>query len=107
MAKGNFQELSKLEQSLINYLVQKKEVMNNVPGGLQRVRSLALGMNAKNPTGPIYTVQIGMCEVGFSIDTGLKEKGSLFGIERYIMEWYRRPEVLKEMQQIAKQAKKE
>ena len=100
------QELAMYEQLLINYLLQKREAMNSVPGGLQRVRRLSLGINNRDSENPLYTVQIGMFEVSFSILTGAKDRGTLFGLERYIMDWYRQLDAVKKFEDIARQMKK-
>lgn len=34
-----------------------------------------------------------MCECEFNMVNGLKERGSIWGIERYIRDWYERPSV--------------
>ena len=34
-----------------------------------------------------------MCEAAFNVNNGLKERGSCFGLERYIRDWYERPSV--------------
>ncbi len=93
MADGKNPQLTELEQSLINFLCQKKEVEEKVSGGTRRVRGLSMGLDLKDPKKPYFTVQIGMCEAGFNALTGLKEKGSCFGLERYIRDWFERPTV--------------
>ena len=93
MAEGKNPQLSELEQSLINFLCTKKDIDEKVNGGSRRVRSLTLNVDTKNPKHVLFTVQIGMCEAGFSAQTGLKEKGSCFGLERYVRDWYERPSV--------------
>lgn len=99
-------ELAKYEQLLINYLLQRKEAMNNIPGGLQRVRRLSLGINNRNLENPLFTVQIGMFEVSFNILTGAKDRGTLFGLERYIMDWYRQLDAVSKFEEFARKMKK-
>ena len=99
-------ELAMYEQLLINYLLQKREAMNNVPGGLQRVRRLTLGINNRDPENPLYTVRIGMFEVSFNILTGAKDRGTLFGLERYIIDWYRRLDSVSKFEELARGMKK-
>ena len=106
MAEGKDPKLTELEQSLVNFLCQKKDIEEKVSGGSRRVRALTLNINTKNPKQPIFTVQIGMCEAAFNAMNGLKEKGSCFGLERYIRDWYSRPSVSNEIQGFVKGVKK-
>ncbi len=85
-------QLNELEQSLINFLCSKKEIDTLVSGGAKRVRGLTFNV-AKKEGKPCFTVQIGMCEAAFNITTGLKEKGNIFGCERFIRDWFERPSV--------------
>ncbi len=98
MSEGKNPQLSSLEQSLINYLCSKKETEEKVSGGARRVRSLTFNIDFKNSKQPVFTVQIGMFEAAFSCTNGLKERGSCFGLERYIRDWYERPTVKFEIQ---------
>jgi hypothetical protein len=93
MADGKSPELVELEHSLINFLCQKREVEEKVSGGVRRVRGLSMGLDFKDEKRPMFTVQIGVCEAGFSAVTGLKEKGNCFGLERFIRDWFERPTV--------------
>ncbi|MBQ9245658.1 hypothetical protein IJ182_05255 [bacterium] len=93
MAEGKNPVFSELEQSLINFLCSKKEVEEKVSGGTRRVRSLTFNVDVKDPKKACFTIQIGMCEAAFNANTGLKEKGSCFGLERFIRDWYERPSV--------------
>lgn len=97
MTEGTNPKLAGLEQSLIHFLTSKKEVDEKVAGGHRRVRGLSLNLDLRNPKKPLFTVQIGMCEAAFDAITGYKERGSCFGIERYIIDWYSRPSVRDEM----------
>ena len=90
-------KLAGLEHSLIQFLTSKKEVDEKVAGGHRRVRGLSIGLDLRNPKKPLITVQIGMCEAAFDAITGYKERGSCFGIERYIIDWYSRPSVREEI----------
>ncbi len=84
---------NELEQSLINFLCQKKELEETVNGGLRRVRGLSFNIELKDPKRPYFTVQIGMMEAAFNAFTGLKERGNCYGIERYVRDWFERPSV--------------
>lgn len=92
--------LNSLEQSLIQYLSQKPEVDKKVAGGYRRVRSLTINIDESNPNKPLFAVRIGMFECVFDCTTGLKEKGSCYGIERLIIDWYSRPSVQAEMKNV-------
>lgn len=85
-------QINELEQSLINFLCSKKEVETLVSGGTKRVRSLMLNLCRKEGK-QAFTVQIGMCEAVFNAKTGLKEKGNIFGCERFIRDWFERPSI--------------
>ncbi len=91
MAKDS--SLNELEQSLINFLCSKKDISDKVSGGARRIRGLTLGMDMRDPNKPCFTIQIGMCEAAFNAQSGLKEKGNCFGIERYVRDWFERPSV--------------
>lgn len=106
MADGKNPALSQLEQSLINFLTQKKEVEEKVAGGARRVRGLTMGLDLKDEKKPCFSVQIGMCEAVFNANNGLKEKGNCFGIERFIIDWYSRPSVNHEMKMVIASMKK-
>ena len=106
MADGKDPALSQLEQSLINFLCQKKEVEERVAGGARRVRSLSMGLDVKDEKKPCFSVQIGMCEAVFNINSGLKEKGNCFGIERLIIDWFSRPSVNHELKMLVASKKK-
>ncbi|MBQ8635653.1 hypothetical protein IJ425_05830 [bacterium] len=94
MAGGKDPIITELEQSLINFLCSKEEdVEKKVSGGIRRVRGLTFNIDVKNPKNASFTVQIGMCEAGFNVANGLKEKGNCFGLERFIRDWYERPTV--------------
>ncbi|MCD7779958.1 MAG: hypothetical protein LUH05_04725 [Candidatus Gastranaerophilales bacterium] len=98
MAEGKNPQLSSLEQSLINFLCSKKEIDGLVSGGSKRVRGLTFNIDMKNSKQPLFTVQIGMCEAAFNCMNGYKERGSCFGLERFIRDWYERPSVKGEIQ---------
>lgn len=106
MAAEKDPRLSGLEQSLINFLGQKKDIEEKVPGGFRRVRALSLGMKL-DARKVVFTVQIGMCEAAFSPTNGLKERGNCFGLERYIRDWYERPTVQHEFKNIIKESFKD
>ena len=105
MGDGKDPIITELEQSLIHLLSTRKELDDKVPGGLRRLRALTFNVDVKNPKNPFFTIQIGICEASFNITTGLKEKGSCFGIERYIRDWYERPSVKNAVQKIVEDAK--
>ena len=90
-------KVTEMEQSLINFLVSKKDVDDKVSGGARRVRGLSININLKENT---FGVQIGMCEAQFNGTSGLKERGNCFGLERYIRDWYERPSIKLEMDKI-------
>ncbi len=50
-----------------------------------------------------FVVQIGMCEAAFNANNGLKERGSCFGLERYIRDWYEMPSINMEIKSIISQ----
>lgn len=106
MAEGKNPALAQLEQSLINFLTQKKEVEEKVAGGSRRVRGLTMGLDLRDEKKPCFSVQIGMCEAVFNANNGLKEKGNCFGIERFIIDWYSRPSVNHEMKTVIAALKK-
>ncbi len=107
MSSGKSPAVTQLEQSLIQYLCQKPEVEERVNGGARRVRSLSISFDARNPQKPSFSVQIGMFEVTFNAITGMKEKGSCYGLERYIIDWYLRPGINNEMMYIIRSLSKE
>ena len=82
-----------LETSLINFLLQKKDIEDRVMGGARRVRSLEFSIKTDNPKKPIFIVSIGVCACQFNALNGLKEQGSIFGLERYIRDWFERSSV--------------
>ncbi|MBQ3641750.1 hypothetical protein II906_07500 [bacterium] len=100
MAEGKDPRLAGLEQSLINFLSQKKEVDEKVPGGIRRVRGLNLNFDLRDERRPCFTVQIGMFEAAFNALNGYKERGNCFGIERLIVDWFQRPSVKNEFKMI-------
>lgn len=106
MAEGKDPIIAELEQSLINFLCSKKEIEQKVSGGAKRVRGLTFNIDVKNPKNPSFTVQIGMCEAAFNVQTGQKEKGSCFGCERYIRDWFERPTVSGAIDKYVRDAKK-
>ena len=106
MAEGKNPAYTELEQSLINFLCQKKEIETLVNGGSRRVRGLTFNLNLKDAKRPLFTVQIGMCEATFNAITGLREKGNCFGLERFIRDWFERPSVKQTIQGIIAQTKK-
>ena len=82
-----------LEHSLINFLSNKKELDKKIIGGLRRLRGLTFNIITKTVTSTYFSVQIGVCEATFNPINGLKEKGSCYGIERYIRDWFDRPSI--------------
>ena len=106
MAEGKNPAYSEIEQSLISFLCQKKEIETLVNGGSRRVRSLTFNMDLKDPKRPLFTVQIGMCEAAFNAITGLREKGNCYGLERFIRDWFERPSVKQSIQAIIASKKK-
>lgn len=102
MAEGKDPQLSGLEQSLINFLQTKREIEEKIPGGARRLKSLTLNMKKDN-TKVVFTVQIGMMEAAFNPNNGLKERGSCYGLERYIRDWFERPTVSHELKLLVKE----
>ncbi len=96
-SEGKSPILTGLEQSLITFLSQKREMEDKLPGGARRVRSLIFNIDLRDDKKPYFTVQIGMCEAAFSTTTGLKERGSCYGIERFVRDWFERPSVQAEI----------
>ena len=92
---------NELEQSLINFLCQKKEIEDLVSGGQRRVRGLSFNIDINDHKRPYFTVQIGMMEAAFNAFTGLKERGNCYGIERFVRDWYERPSVKHAINQFA------
>ena len=84
--------INQLEQSLIHFLSTKNDIESKVTGGLRRVRSLSVRIN-KNLKEPSFSVQIGIMESVFDAVHGLKLRGSCYGLERYIRDWFLRPTV--------------
>lgn len=95
---GN-EKLQELEQSLINFLLRRRDIEEKVTGGIRRVKSLNLKIDTKNPEHITFIVQIGMMEAKFNIKDGLKEQGNCYGIDRYIRDWYTQPSVKVDMQE--------
>ena len=89
-----------LEQSLIEFLSNKRDLEEKMGTGYRRIRSIQLSFNEKNPNHITFIVQIGMFAAEFNMSNGLKEKGSCFGIERYIRDWSERDSVKFEMMSI-------
>ncbi len=102
MSEGKDPALNSLEQSLINFLSQKKDIEDKISGGSRRLKSLTLGLK-KDSKSIFFTVQIGMFEAAFNTNNGLKERGSCFGLERYIRDWYERSTVNYEIKSLIKQ----
>lgn len=86
-----------LEQSLISFLLQKRDLESKVSGGERRIRGIKFKIDTKNENNPYFVVQIGICEAAFNPVTGLKIKGSCYGIERYVRDWFERPSVKSEI----------
>lgn len=86
-----------LEQSLINFLMMKRDLADKMGTGYRRVRTLQIQLNDKNPKHLTFTIQMGMFSAEFNMMNGLKEKGSCFGLERYIRDWAERDSIRSEM----------
>lgn len=100
MANGKNAKIVELEQSLINFLTSKKDIDEKISGGSRRLRGLTLNVDVKDPKCPVFTVQVGMCEAAFNTQNGLKERGSCFGAERMIRDWFERSSVKETIQQL-------
>lgn len=100
------EKIESLEQSLIQFLLTKREVDEKVSGGFRRVKGLSLKLDLRNEKRPMFTVEIGMCEAAFDAITGYKERGSCFGIERLIVDWFQRPSIRLEIDNYLQQRKK-
>ncbi len=94
------EKLQGLEQSLINFLLRRKDIEDKVNGGARRVKSLTLKIDARNAKHITFAVQIGMMEAKFNMADGLKEQGNCYGIDRYIRDWYQQPSVKMEFEEI-------
>lgn len=94
--------IAELERSLINYLMNKKEVEKKVIGGFRRIRGLTFNIVTKNITNTYFSVQIGMCEAIFNPITGIKERGNCFGIERIIRDWFERSSIQLKIKEVIK-----
>jgi|GEM_PF-6117299 len=90
-----------LEQSLVNFLTGKKDLEAKMGTSFRRIRTLQIQLNGENPKHPIFSVQMGMFCAEFNMLNGLKEKGSCFGLERYIRDWSERDSIRTEMLAIA------
>ena len=89
--------LQALEQSLINYLLNKKDLFERNGVGRRRILSIQLQINAKNMKHLTFIVEMGMFMAEFNMMNGLKERGACFGLERYIRDWSERDSVKSEM----------
>ncbi len=86
-----------LEQSLINFLISKKDITEKLGTRYRQIYSIQLSLNNKNAKNPVFIVSMGMISAEFNIMNGLKEKGSCYGIETYIRDWAERDAVKTEM----------
>ncbi len=91
--------ISQLETSLIQFLLLKKDI-ESVPGGHRRIRTLTLKI-VSSLKEPAFAVQLGMCEAVFDAVTGLKTRGSCFGLERYIRDWFLRSSIMEVIRSLA------
>ena len=82
-----------LEQSLINYLLSKRELSERSGVGRRRILSIQLQINATNPKHLTFSVHMGMFVAEFNLLNGIKERGACFGLERYIRDWSERDSV--------------
>ncbi|MBR1943173.1 hypothetical protein IJ843_05510 [bacterium] len=86
-----------LEQSLITFLLSKRDIEEKTGTGYRRIRSISLKLNDKDPMHVTFTVSMGMVSAEFGIMSGLKERGNCFGLEKYIREWSERDIVKSEL----------
>ena len=93
-------QLQSLEQSLINFLLRRPDIEDKINGGSRRVKSLQLKIDDRNLKHLTFSVEIGMMEAKFSIENGLKEQGSCYGVDRYIRDWYTQPSIKMEFEEI-------
>ncbi len=91
--------ISQLEASLIQFLLTKKDI-ESIPGGHRRIRALTLRILCSSKE-PSFAVQLGMCEAVFDAISGLKTKGSCFGLERYIRDWFLRSSIMEIIKSLA------
>ena len=82
-----------LESSLINSLLQKTDLEAKTGVDGRRIRTINLYVNNKNPKHITFIVTMGMFSAEFNVANGLKEKGSCYGLERYISDWAERESV--------------
>ena len=88
--------IKSLEQSLINFLSEKKDFLEKMGAGLKRIRGLQIRLEGEGADA-LFIVQIGIFEAEFNVLTGLKEKGSCYGLERPIRDWSERESVKAEL----------
>ena len=89
--------LQALEQSLINFLLGKKDLETRMGISYRRIRTIQIQLNDKNPKHLTFTIQMGIFSAEFGMLNGLKEKGSCYGLERYIRDWAERDSIKTEM----------
>ena len=90
-------KIKALEQSLVNFLMDKKDTIERSGTSVKRVRMLQLRFDGTVPEHPLFIVQIGILEAEFDALTGMKEKGSCYGLERYIRDWSERESIKNEL----------
>ncbi len=90
-------KLQALEQSLINYLTNKKDIAEKLGSAYRRINSIQLSLNDRDPKHVTFVVSMGMVSAEFGVESGLKERGNCFGLERYIRDWAERDMVKTEM----------
>lgn len=95
-------QIIELEHSLINYLVQKKDIEEKISGGKRRIRALTFNIKTTDINTPCFSIQIGMCEALFNTSNGLKMRGNCFGLERIIRDWFERPSIHFRINEIVK-----
>ena len=86
-----------LEQSLINFLLSKKELEEKMGVAYRRIRTIQLKLNDKDPKHLTFTIQIGMFSAEFNMMNALRERGSCLGLEKYIRDWAERDSIKTEM----------
>ena len=99
------EKLQALEQSLITFLLSKRDIEEKAGMGYRRIRSISLKLNDKDPMHVTFMVSMGMVTAEFGLLSGLRERGNCFGLDRYIREWTERDIVKSELLSLTSQNK--
>lgn len=86
-------QFNEIEQSLVSILSSMRDIDSRVSGGIKKVKSLKISISLAEKNNPCFVVSIGMCEAHFNAYDCVKQKGSIYGLERTIYDWYQRENV--------------